>query len=97
MSQEIVTRRVTAPEIRVRKGGEPIVALTSYHANTARIVDQHADILLVGDSLAMVLYAMESTLGVSLDLMIAHGRAVVRGSKRAMVCLLYTSPSPRDS
>ncbi|UXN60657.1 3-methyl-2-oxobutanoate hydroxymethyltransferase [Phyllobacterium zundukense] len=85
MSQEIVTRRVTAPEIRIRKGGEPIVALTSYHANTARIVDQHADILLVGDSLAMVLYAMDSTLGVSLDLMIAHGRAVVRGSKRAMV------------
>jgi 3-methyl-2-oxobutanoate hydroxymethyltransferase len=85
MSQEIVTRRVTAPEIRNRKGGEPIVALTSYHANTARIVDRHADILLIGDSLGMVLYAMESTLGVSLDLMIAHGRAVVRGSAHALV------------
>ncbi len=85
MSQEIVTRRVTAPEIRNRKGGEPIVALTSYHANTARIVDRHADILLVGDSLGMVLYAMESTLDVSLDLMIAHGRAVVRGSAHALV------------
>jgi 3-methyl-2-oxobutanoate hydroxymethyltransferase len=85
MSQEVTIRRVTAPEIRGRKGGEPIVALTSYHANTARIADKHADILLVGDSLGMVLYAMDSTLGVSLDLMIAHGRAVVRGSKRAMV------------
>ncbi|WP_204279725.1 3-methyl-2-oxobutanoate hydroxymethyltransferase, partial [Serratia marcescens] len=76
MSQEIVIRRVTAPEIRARKGGEPIVALTSYHANTARIVDNHADILLVGDSLGMVLYAMDSTLGVSLDMMIMHGKAV---------------------
>ncbi|TXR46716.1 3-methyl-2-oxobutanoate hydroxymethyltransferase [Phyllobacterium endophyticum] len=85
MSQEIVTRRITAPEIRIRKGGDPIVALTSYHANTARIVDQHADILLVGDSLGMVLYAMESTLGVSLDLMIMHGRAVVQGSSHALV------------
>jgi 3-methyl-2-oxobutanoate hydroxymethyltransferase len=85
MSQEIVTRRITAPEIRSRKGGDPIVALTSYHANTARIVDRHADILLVGDSLGMVLYAMDSTLGVSLDLMIMHGRAVVRGSSHALV------------
>lgn len=85
MSQEIVTRRITAPEILDRKGGEPIVALTAYHANTARIVDNHADILLVGDSLGMVLYAMDSTLGVPLDLMIAHGRAVVRGSKRGLV------------
>jgi 3-methyl-2-oxobutanoate hydroxymethyltransferase len=85
MSQEIITRRITAPEILKRKGGVPIVALTSYHAHTARIVDSHADILLVGDSLGMVLYAMESTLGVTLDMMIMHGRGVVRGSKRAMV------------
>ena len=85
MSQEVVIRRITAPQILGRKGGEPIVALTSYHANTARIVDNHADILLVGDSLGMVLYAMDSTLGVPLDLMIAHGRAVVRGSRHALV------------
>lgn len=86
MSQEIITRRITAPEIRNRKSdATPIVSLTSYHANTARIVDNHVDILLVGDSLGMVLYAMESTLGVSLDMMIMHGKAVVRGSKRAMV------------
>lgn len=86
MSQQIITRRITAPEILKRKGdATPIVALTSYHANTARIVDNHADILLVGDSLGMVLYAMESTLGVSLDMMIMHGKAVVLGSKHALV------------
>ncbi|MGH6861617.1 MAG: 3-methyl-2-oxobutanoate hydroxymethyltransferase [Phyllobacterium sp.] len=85
MSQEIVTRRITAPQIRLRKGGEPIVALTSYHANTASIVDGHADILLVGDSLGMVLYAMESTLGVTVDMMIMHGKGVVRATARALV------------
>ncbi|MEP7456893.1 3-methyl-2-oxobutanoate hydroxymethyltransferase [Phyllobacterium sp. SB3] len=87
MSQQIITRRVTAPEIKSRKGTIPIVALTSYHATTARIADEHADILLVGDSLGMVLYAMDSTLGVSLDMMIMHGKAVVRGSKKAMVAV----------
>jgi 3-methyl-2-oxobutanoate hydroxymethyltransferase len=85
MSHEIITCRITAPEIRARKGGTPIVALTAYHANTAAIVDSHAEILLVGDSLGMVLYAMESTLGVTLDMMIMHGKAVVRGSRRALV------------
>lgn len=87
MSQQIITRRKTAPEIRSRKGATPIVALTSYHAITARIADEHADILLVGDSLGMVLYAMDSTLGVTLDMMIMHGKAVVRGSKKAMVAV----------
>lgn len=85
MSQQVITRRITAPEIKSRKGATPIVALTSYHATTARIADEHADILLVGDSLGMVLYAMDSTLGVTLDMMIMHGKAVVRGSKKAMV------------
>ena len=85
MSQQVITRRITAPEIKSRKGATPIVALTSYHATTARIADEHADILLVGDSLGMVLYAMDSTLGVTLDMMIMHGKAVMRGSKKAMV------------
>jgi 3-methyl-2-oxobutanoate hydroxymethyltransferase len=85
MSQQIITRRVTAPEIKSRKSTTPIVCLTSYHAATARIADEHADILLVGDSLGMVLYAMDSTLGVTLDMMVMHGKAVVRGSKKAMV------------
>ena len=85
MSTETVIRRITVPQIRARKGGEPIVALTSYHAHTAAIVDRHAEIILVGDSLGMVMHGMETTVGVPLDLMVMHGRAVVRGTKRALV------------
>jgi 3-methyl-2-oxobutanoate hydroxymethyltransferase len=64
-----------------------IVALTSYTANIARITDNYADILLVGDSLGMVLYAMPSTQGVTLDMMKNHGRAVVNASKKAFVVI----------
>lgn len=78
-------RRITAPQIRAKKGGEPIVSLTSYHAHTAAIVDRYADFILVGDSLGMVMHGMDSTVGVTLDMMIAHGKAVVRGTKRALV------------
>jgi 3-methyl-2-oxobutanoate hydroxymethyltransferase len=79
------TRRLTAPDIRGRKGGEPIVALTSYHAHTARILDQHCDVILVGDSLGMVMHGFESTVPVTLEMMILQGHAVMRGSKRALV------------
>lgn len=85
MSSHAAIRRVTVPQIRARKGGEPIVSLTSYHAHTAAIVDRYADFILVGDSLGMVMHGMESTIGVPLDLMIMHGRAVVRGTQRALV------------
>jgi len=85
MSTEAPIRRITVPQIRARKGGEPIVSLTSYHAHTAAIVDRHADFILVGDSLGMVMHGMESTVGVPLDLMIMHGKAVVRGTKRALI------------
>jgi len=85
MSAQSQIRRITAPQITARKGGEPIVSLTSYHAHTAAIVDKHADFILVGDSLGMVMHGMDSTLGVSLDLMITHGRAVMRGTQRALV------------
>jgi 3-methyl-2-oxobutanoate hydroxymethyltransferase len=85
MSTQAPIRRMTAPQIRARKGGEPIVSLTSYHAHTAAIVDKYADFILVGDSLGMVMHGMDSTIGVPLDLMIMHGRAVVRGTKRALV------------
>ena len=78
-------RRVTAPQIASRKGGEPIVSLTSYHAHTAAIVDKYADFILVGDSLGMVMHGMETTVGVPLDLMIMHGKAVVRGTRRALI------------
>ena len=85
MSIEPATRRLTAPDIRARKGGTPIVSLTAYHSHTAAIVDRHAEFILVGDSLGMVMHGMDSTIGVPLDLMIMHGRAVVRGSKQALV------------
>ena len=85
MSTQAPIRRTTVPQLRARKGGEPIVSLTSYHAHTAAIVDRYADFILVGDSLGMVMHGMESTVGVPLDLMIMHGKAVVRGTKRALI------------
>jgi len=85
MSTHSEQRRLTAPDIRGRKGGEPIVALTSYHAHTARILDEHCDVILVGDSLGMVMHGLETTLPVTLDMMILQGHAVMRGSKRALV------------
>lgn len=84
-TQTAPVRRNTVPMIRNRKGGEPIVSLTSYHAHTAAIVDKVADFILVGDSLGMVMHGMESTVGVPLDLMIMHGKAVVRGTKKALI------------
>jgi 3-methyl-2-oxobutanoate hydroxymethyltransferase len=75
--------RITIPELVSRKGGEPIAALTAYTAPIARLIDPHVDILLVGDSLGMVVYGLPSTLGVTLDTMIAHGRAVVGASSHA--------------
>jgi 3-methyl-2-oxobutanoate hydroxymethyltransferase len=77
--------RTTSVDIRARKGGEPIVSLTAYHAHTAAIADKHVDFLLVGDSLGMVMHGYETTVPVPLELMITHGRAVVRGAKRALV------------
>lgn len=77
--------RITVPQIRDRKGGEPIACLTAYTAPVAQLLDRHLDLLLVGDSLAMVIYGMESTLGVTVDMMIAHGAAVVRSTKQACV------------
>src|SRR3979409_1052686 len=85
MSTHGEQRRLTAPDIRVRKGGEPIVALTSYHAHTARLLDKHCDVILVGDSLGMVMHGLETTLPVTLDMMILQGRAVMRGSQHALV------------
>lgn len=79
------TKRLTAPDILARKGAGKIVALTAYHALSARLADPFCDILLVGDSLGNVLYGYETTLPVTLDLMIPHGRAVVSASRHALV------------
>jgi 3-methyl-2-oxobutanoate hydroxymethyltransferase len=85
MSVQSDIKRLTIPRIRARKGEAPIVSLTAYTTPMARLLDPHVDILLVGDSLGMVVYGLESTLGVTLEMMIAHGQAVMRGSQRACV------------
>ena len=77
--------RITVPVIRARKGAEPIVCLTAYTTPMAQRLDPHCDLLLVGDSLGMVVYGMESTLAVTVDMMINHGKAVMRGSSNACV------------
>jgi len=78
-------RRLTVADLEARKGGEPIVCLTAYSASVARLLDPHVDLVLVGDSLGMVLYGLETTLAVDLDTMIRHGQAVMRGSRQACV------------
>jgi 3-methyl-2-oxobutanoate hydroxymethyltransferase len=87
MSAYSEMRRITVPEIRAHKGGKPVVCLTCYHAHTARLLDQHVDLMLVGDSLGMVMHGLENTLGVTLEMMITHGKAVMRGSSRALVAV----------
>lgn len=85
MSAGGTSKRITVPQLQARKGGEPIVSLTAYSAPMAAFLDPHVDVFIVGDSVGMVLYGLDSTLGVTLDMMIAHGAAVVRGSTRGCV------------
>jgi 3-methyl-2-oxobutanoate hydroxymethyltransferase len=85
MSVQSAIKRKTAPEILARKRGEPIVMLTSYHAHTAALVDRHCDVILVGDSLGNVMHGFETTVPVTLDMMILQGSAVMRGSRQALV------------
>lgn len=87
MSQQMQIKRRMAPEITALKGVRPIVSLTSYHAHTAAIADKYCDFLLVGDSLGMVMHGYETTVPVPLDLMIMHGKAVVRGARQALVVI----------
>ena len=84
MSATSFLRPVLPPDIRARKGQAPLVVLTAYTTPMARLVDAHCDVALVGDSVGMVLHGMPSTLGVTMEMMILHGRAVVRGLTRAM-------------
>jgi 3-methyl-2-oxobutanoate hydroxymethyltransferase len=85
MSVQSAIKRTTAADLRARKHGEPIVMLTSYHAHTAALVDRHCDAILVGDSLGNVMHGFETTVPVTLEMMILQGRAVMRGSQRALV------------
>ena len=84
-------KRMTAPSLRARKVDgnteQPIVALTAYTMRMAQLLDEHCDLLLVGDSLGQVIYGLPSTIPVTLDMMIAHGAAVVRGSWHALVAV----------
>lgn len=81
----MITKRTSTIDIKNRKNGEPIVCLTAYSTPFAKILDEYVDILLVGDSLGMVLYGMDSTLSVTLEMMINHGKAVVRGAVKSCV------------
>lgn len=85
MSVQSTIKRKTAPDIQARKGGEPIVVLTSYHVQSAALVDRFCDVLLVGDSLGNVMHGYESTLPVTLEMMILHGQAVMQGSQQSLV------------
>jgi 3-methyl-2-oxobutanoate hydroxymethyltransferase len=83
-AQETV-KRISVPDIAGRKGGEPIVCLTAYDAPMAALLDPHCDVLLVGDSLGMAVHGLPNTVGVTLEMMILHGQAVMRGARRALV------------
>ena len=85
-----VNGRVTIPDIAARKGGKPVVSLTAYTYPMARILDPHVDFLLVGDSMGVVLYGLETTHGVTLEMAIAHGASVVRGTEHA--CVIVDMP-----
>lgn len=85
MSAQTAAKRISTADIAARKGGEPIVCLTAYDAPMASILDEQCDILLVGDSLGMVVHGLPSTVGVTMEMMILHGQAVMRGSERALV------------
>ena len=85
MSATNDVRAMTPPDVAARKGGVPLVCLTAYTTPIARLVDPHCDVVLVGDSVGMVLHGLESTLGVSLEMMILHGKAVRRGLSRALL------------
>jgi 3-methyl-2-oxobutanoate hydroxymethyltransferase len=80
-------KRITAPEITARKGKTPIVCLTAYTAPVAEILDEHCDVLLVGDSVGMVIHGLPNTVGVTMEMMILHGQAVMRTAKRALVVI----------
>lgn len=77
--------KMTVPKFSHRKGGEPLVCLTAYTAHVARLVDAEADLILVGDSVGMVIHGMPNTLGVTMEHMIMHGQAVMRGADKALV------------
>jgi 3-methyl-2-oxobutanoate hydroxymethyltransferase len=85
MSVNTNQKMLTPPDILARKNGVPLVCLTAYTTPIAQIVDDHCDIVLVGDSVGMVLHGLENTLGVTMEMMILHGQAVKRGLQYALM------------
>lgn len=85
MNTSAEIKRITIPDIQSRKGQGSIVSLTAYTKPMAAFIDPYVDLILIGDSLGMVSYGMNNTLAVTLDMMIAHSQAVMRGSQRACV------------
>jgi 3-methyl-2-oxobutanoate hydroxymethyltransferase len=87
----VPVKRTTVPSLRARKANgrteQPIVMLTAYTMRMAQLLDPHCDLLLVGDSLGQVIYGLPSTVPVTLDMMCAHGAAVIRGSWHALVAV----------
>lgn len=85
MSAQVRSARKTVKDIAAAKGGKPLVCLTAYTAPMAALLDETCDLLLVGDSVGMVVHGMPTTVGVTLDMMILHGQAVMRASRQAFV------------
>ncbi len=85
MSAQRQIRRKTVKDIAAAKGSDPLVCLTAYDAPTAALLDPHCDVLLVGDSVGMVVHGLDSTVGVTMEMMILHGQAVMRASEQAFV------------
>ncbi|MEM9330440.1 MAG: 3-methyl-2-oxobutanoate hydroxymethyltransferase [Pseudomonadota bacterium] len=81
------TKALTPPDIQDMKGVSPIVCLTAYTTPIAKMIDEHTDLVLVGDSVGMVMHGMPNTLGVTMDIMLLHGRAVRRGLKRSLLVI----------
>ena len=80
-------KRITPPDIQARKGADPLVVLTAYTTPVARLVDPHCDIVLVGDSVAMVLHGHPTTLQATMEMMVLHGQSVARGLSQAMMVI----------
>lgn len=80
-------RALLPADILAMKGGQPIVCLTAYTTPVARLLDSHCDLVLVGDSVGMVLHGLPSTLGVTMEMMVLHGRAVARGLAHALMVI----------
>ncbi|MEC8669507.1 MAG: 3-methyl-2-oxobutanoate hydroxymethyltransferase [Pseudomonadota bacterium] len=97
MSQSAPQRSLTASDIRARKGSDPLVCLTAYTTPVAQLADADCDLVLVGDSVGMVLHGLPSTLGVTMEMMVLHGRAVARGLSRALMVVDMPFGSYEDS